>query len=93
MNTHKFYHIETKKSSAFNVPLNFFKEHGPLPILWNCAGLFRIIPLERVANMYESLKDYENLSPIARTKHVSTFYWESGTDIDSKTAKIMLSFD
>ena len=86
----KFRSIATEHHKLI-VSTTFFENAGIVPILWGYKGLYKLIPVERVVNMAETLKDSETLSPIAKNKQVGTFFWEDGVTVDPKVARILLS--
>ncbi len=89
----EFYGVKTTRPAfalVLDLPMAIHNKK-PLPILWDCNGLFRTIPLERVKNMIDAIGDSKNLSPIAKDRQVGKFYWEDGIDVDPKVAKILLS--
>ena len=60
-----------------------------LPLVWYNNGLYGIISLEKLQNMYDALQDQANLPVLDRKKDVGKFYWDDCVVIPSKIAKLL----
>ncbi len=85
----KYYYVETK-TDEIKLNVEQFANGDPLPVVWNNRGLFRVIPLERVANKIELLKSLEGSTMIDRNPNVEKFFWEEAVEVDSKTIALLL---
>jgi len=60
-----------------------------LPLIWFNNGLYGVISLEKMQNMYEVLQDQKNLPVLDRKKDVGKFYWDEAIVIPAKVAKLL----
>lgn len=76
----KSFYVVTHKDKFLPLDLSDFP-NGPLPIVWNCNGLCRTIPVEEVENLIGLLKDLNNLSRLNKGE-APGFWWDTGWDIN-----------
>ena len=60
-----------------------------LPLIWDNNGLYGIISLEKLQNMYQAILDQKNLPVLDRKKDVGKFYWDEVEIIPAKVAKLL----
>lgn len=60
-----------------------------LPLVWYNNGLYSIISLEKLQNMYDALEDQKKLPVLDRKKDVGKFYWDDCVVVPAKIAKLL----
>lgn len=62
---------------------------GPMPLIWNLNGLYRIISTQQVENRIELIRDHKNI-PILNKFEVDLFNWDEGIDLDPKIVRLLI---
>ncbi len=60
-----------------------------LPLIWFNQGMYGVISLEKLQNMYEAMEDQKKLPVLDRKKDVGKFYWDECVIIPPKIAKLL----
>ncbi len=72
--TKKFYYVESKEDHIILALTDL--RAGPLPLVFNHKGAYRVFRVERIDDLIDALTDYDNLPKLEHNVKMGLLYWD-----------------